>query len=285
MLTFKDKRLEDILTCPICRSKMTVMREPSATLCCGGARRHSYDFSSAGYVNLSAPVQSGGGDSKQAVRARSDFLDLGYYKPICDRLCDVLNGYFSAPAEKTVLDAGCGEGYYTTAIAANGFSTVGFDISKFAAEAAAKRAKRVQLSNALFGVASVFELPIAEESVDCIVNVFAPCAEKEYTRVLKNGGILIVVCAGVDHLLGLKQAIYENIHRNEARADMPEELCKIASHRLTYDIKVNGTQNIKNLFAMTPYYWKTSPDDVKKLDSLDTLTTKIDINFEVFQKR
>lgn len=284
MLTFKDKRLEDILSCPICKSKMTVMREPSAILCCDGARRHSYDFASAGYVNLSAPGQSGGGDSKQAVRARSDFLDLGYYKPICDRLCALLNEYFSDPSEKVVLDAGCGEGYYSTAIAANGFSTVGFDISKFAAEAAAKRTKRSQLSNALFGVASVFELPITKESTDCIVNVFAPCAEKEYTRVLKKGGILVVVCAGVDHLLGLKRAIYENIHKNEERADMPVELFKIASHRLTYDIKVDGNENIRNLFTMTPYYWKTSPDDVKKLDLLDTLSTTIDINFEVFQK-
>ena len=65
---------------------------------------------------------------------------------------------------------------------------------------------------------------------------------------------------------------------------MPVELFKIASHRLTYDIKVDGNENIRNLFTMTPYYWKTSPDDVKKLDLLDTLSTTIDINFEVFQK-
>lgn len=284
MLTFEDKRLEDILSCPICRAKMKVMREPSATLYCNGARKHSYDFSSAGYVNLSAPGQSGGGDSKQAVKARSDFLELGYYKPIRDRLCGVLEKHFTASNETVVIDAGCGEGYYSTAIAQRGFSVAGFDISKFAAEAASKRVKRGQISNALFGVASVFELPVSEESADCIVNVFAPCAEKEYTRVLKNGGILVVVCAGTDHLLGLKGAIYKDIHRNEERADMPTELKKIASDRLTYDITVNGTDNIKNLFAMTPYYWKTSPDDVKKLDDLKELSTTIDINFEVFQK-
>ena len=284
MLTFEDERLENILACPICKAKMEVVRDTSSTLRCDGERKHSYDFASSGYVNLSAPGQSGGGDSKQAVRARSDFLELGHYSPIRDRLCEILAGYFSSPRETVVLDAGCGEGYYTTAIAQKGFSTVGFDISKFAADAAAKRAKRAHLSNALLGVASVFELPIAEESVDCTVNVFAPCAEKEYARALKKGGILIVVCAGTDHLLGLKKAIYKDIHRNEERADMPQTLKKIASDRLTYDISVNGSENIKNLFAMTPYYWKTSIEDVKKLDGLELLETKIDINFEVFQK-
>lgn len=283
MLTFEDKRLENILLCPICKEKMKVFCEPTATLCCSGARKHSYDFSAAGYVNLSSPGQSGGGDSKQAVRARSDFLELGFYKPIRDRLCDILSEYFEN-TDTVVLDAGCGEGYYTTEIAKRGFSVAGFDISKFAAEAASKRAKREQLHNALFGVASVFELPVSNESADCIVNVFAPCAEKEYTRALKKGGILIVVCAGTDHLLGLKKAIYKDIHRNEERADMPAELKKIASQRLTYDITLEGTENIKNLFAMTPYYWKTSPDDVKKLDALSLLSTQIDINFEIFQK-
>ena len=58
----------------------------------------------------------------------------------------------------------------------------------------------------------------------------------------------------------------------------------LGSERLKYNICVNGTENIKNLFAMTPYYWKTSQDDAKKLDNVEKLDTEIDIIFEIYQK-
>ncbi len=284
MLTFKDKNIEEILSCPICKASMTVSYDGSGCLSCNGIKRHCYDFASGGYVNLGLPGQSGGGDSKQAVRARSDFLNLDHYKPIRDTLCDLLCEKLDASGDVSVIDAGCGEGYYTNAIAERGFSVAGFDLSKFAADAAAKRAKRAELSNAFFGVASVFSLPIQDGSADAVVNVFAPCAEQEYSRVLKWGGLLIVVCAGPDHLIGLKRVIYDEIHHNDQRADMPTELQKLSQKRLKYTVRVNGNENIKNLFAMTPYYWKTSQSDVQKLDKIDMLETQIDIIFELYQK-
>lgn len=284
MLTFKDKNIENILSCPICRGTMTVSYDGSGGLSCNGTKRHCYDFASSGYVNLSLPGQSGGGDSKKAVRARSDFLNLDYYKPIQDNLCELLCENLDASEEITVIDAGCGEGYYTNAIAKRGFSVAGFDLSKFAADFAAKRAKHAELSNAFFGVASVFSLPILNESADAVVNVFAPCAEKEYARVLKKNGILIVVCAGSDHLLGLKSVIYDEIHHNDQRADMPTDLVRISQKRLKYNVRVEGNENIINLFAMTPYYWKTSQSDVQKLEKINTLETEIDIIFELYKK-
>ena len=284
MLTFKDKNLEKILSCPICHAPMEVSYDSCGTLFCCGAKRHCYDFSSAGYVNLALPGQSGGGDSKQAVRARSDFLNLGHYQPIRDKLCDLLCSTIAADRESVVIDAGCGEGYYTSAIAERGFSVAGFDLSKFATEAAAKRVKRALLANAFFGVASVFDMPIKEKSADVVVNVFAPCVEEEYCRVLKRGGYLVVVCAGPEHLVGLKSVIYSDVHKNEQRADMPKGMKLVGSERLKYDIQLDGAENIKNLFAMTPYYWKTSQEDSKKLDLIKTLNTEIDIIFEIYQK-
>ena len=282
MLTFKDKAIKNALICPICKNSVEIFYENSGRLQCNGPRTHSYDFASGGYINLGAPTQSGGGDSKQAVRARSDFLNTGLYEPISNTLCELMREHLHSNA--TVIDAGCGEGYYSTRLAEQGFSVAGFDLSKFAADAAAKRARAKQLSNAFFGVASVFSLPLADASADAVVNVFAPCAEKEYARVLKNGGLLFVVAAGQDHLLGLKRAIYSEIHKNEARADMPTEMKQIAARRLRYSITVEGNENIKNLFAMTPYYWKTSQSDVQKLEMLEKLQTEVDINFEVYQK-
>lgn len=274
--------IKKALRCPICKSDIDTEEKGSHILYCNGARRHCYDFASGGYVNLSSPGQSNGGDSKGAVRARSAFLDTEHYRPIADRLCQLIAPYCEKNA--LVVDAGCGEGYYSSLIAKKGFSVAGFDLSKFAADAAAKRAKRKGLDNAFFGVASVFSMPIADNSADAVVNIFAPCVEEEYDRVLRDDGILAVVYAGPDHLLGLKSAIYDQTHVNEERADLPMNMEQVERVRLEYSIKLEGNENIKNLFAMTPYYWKTSQRDVEKLDSIDSLETKIDIIFAIYKK-
>lgn len=282
MLTFKDKSIEGALICPICKSGVEIIYENSGILRCKGARKHSYDFASGGYINLGAPTQSGGGDSKQAVRARSDFLNTGLYAPIAEALCQMLEEHLERGA--LIIDAGCGEGYYSTKIAERGFSVAGFDLSKFAADAAAKRARASGLENAFFGVASVFSLPIADGAADAVVNIFAPCAEGEYARVLKSGGGLFVVSAGENHLLGLKRAIYDEVHRNDQRADMPTNMKRISARRVEYTATVSGNANVKSLFAMTPYYWRTSEKDMLKLDGIEQLQTEIDVNLELYQK-
>ena len=71
-----EEKILSSLVCPVCKSSMRVKCESNATLVCSVVKKHSYDFSARGYVNFAPPVSSGGGDSKQAVSARSDFLNL-----------------------------------------------------------------------------------------------------------------------------------------------------------------------------------------------------------------
>lgn len=285
MLTLNNEKIKSALICPICKSGVELSYEGSGRMFCGGIRTHSYDFASGGYVNLSSPGQSGGGDSKQAVAARTRFLELGYYSPIKEKLAELLNAYTQLKNEPLLIDAGCGEGYYSTYLAEQGAAVAGFDLSKFAIDSAAKRAKRAGLQNAFFGVASVYSIPIADGSADAVVNIFAPCVEKEYSRLLKDGGVLIVAGAAEDHLVGLKSIIYDDVRKNDCRADMPVELERISTHRLKYTVEIEGRENIKSLFAMTPYYWRTSQSDVNKLDSVDRLSTEIDVLFEIYHKR
>ena len=80
-----DEKIREALRCPICGEAIAVREEGCGSLVCGGARKHCFDLASSGYVNLALPGQSAGGDSKQAVRARSEFLNGGYYKPVADR--------------------------------------------------------------------------------------------------------------------------------------------------------------------------------------------------------
>ena len=90
------------IKCPICGSDMEISN--GASLVCNGARRHCYDFSSGGYVNMMPPKGSGGGDSKAAVAARKSFLSLEYYRPAAEELTRTLKKYL--PKDATVIDAG-----------------------------------------------------------------------------------------------------------------------------------------------------------------------------------
>ena len=283
MKILKDQNIIKALCCPICKAPMTVKVSTGASLVCGGKKTHCYDFASSGYVNLSSPVQSGGGDSKQAVKARTEFLELGYYQPVAEKLAELCERH--SKEKGLLVDAGCGEGYYSCFLAEKGFSVFGADLSKFATDAAAKRFSRKELYNGLFAASSVFELPIGDGSVDCVTNVFAPCAEDEFSRVLKKDGILAVAYAGERHLFGLKDAIYKTAHVNTERADLPERLIKIDECRVTYSIELCSNEHIMSLFAMTPYYWRTSVSDGEKLKTLNTLVTEVDIIISVYQKQ
>ena len=119
---------------------------------------------------------------------------------------------------------------------------------------------------------------------DAVVNIFAPCAEGEYSRVLKDGGYLFVVGAGSEHLMGLKRAIYDNVYENGERADLPVSMERVDTVISRHDIVVEGREDIDALFSMTPYYWRTSEADREKLSRLSRLETAIEFEINVYRK-
>ena len=96
--------------CPLCGEALQGV--PGGLRCPGG---HRFDRAREGYVHL-LPVgqkhSKAPGDDKGMVAARRAFLDRGWYSPLRDALCDLAVRYAPGPAP-AVLDAGCGEGFYT----------------------------------------------------------------------------------------------------------------------------------------------------------------------------
>ena len=74
-------------------------------------------------------------------------MEKGYYAPLRQKLVEILG------EGNTVLDVGCGEGYYTSLFAEKN-TVCGIDISKDALKYAAKKCK-----NSAFAVASIAEIP------------------------------------------------------------------------------------------------------------------------------
>ena len=67
------------LICPVCGLPLTL--EAKTYRC---EKNHCFDCAKSGYVNLLPPAPGGKrhGDDKLMVKARTDFLDKGYYDPL-----------------------------------------------------------------------------------------------------------------------------------------------------------------------------------------------------------
>ncbi len=268
---------EDLLRCPVCHADMAL---DGGVLGCKGARRHCFDLSGAGYVNLAFAKASGGGDDAELIRARTTFLSAGHYAPVARAVCELLQKY---AAGGNVLDAGSGEGYYTEQMARAGLRVVGIDLSKRGVLHAAKSAKRTG-TGAFFAVAGIFDLPCRDASLDAVTSIFAPVSEPEFLRVLKPGGVLVLAGAGVDHLYSLKKVLYDTPYRNEPRADLPREMTLLETVRVRYVAEM-GQSDLASLFAMTPYFYRTGEAGRARLAATALLGVDVDVEIAVYQKK
>ncbi|MBE6629853.1 MAG: methyltransferase domain-containing protein [Ruminococcaceae bacterium] len=267
---------EEILKCPVCGAKM--MREGNGLFCLG-ARRHCYDFSKAGYVNLAPSKASGGGDDAALITARTAFLNGEHYGEVARELCRILQTHIP---QGTVLDAGCGEGYYSLKMSREGMKVFGVDLSKRGITHAAKSGIR-EGADAFFAVAGIFDLPVADASLDAVVSLFAPVAEEEFLRVLKPGGILLLAGAGPEHLFSLKRVLYDVPYRNAPRADAPQKMENVMESRVRYTFSADH-DTLQHLFAMTPYFYRTSKEGIQRLSQRERLDVDVDVEFSVYKK-
>lgn len=270
-----------LLTCPIC--KKNLINTGKTYRCAAG---HSYDIASAGYVNLLPANKKHSkepGDDKEMSAARHAFLSKGYYSPLRDALCSLALCY--TPCSSAVLDAGCGEGYYTSAIydalssSGRNVRMVGIDISKFILKTAAKRSQNIE-----YAVASSYNIPLPDTSADLIINCFSPLALGEFLRILKPNGTFIYVVPAKEHLFELKQVLYDSPYENEEKETPYEGFSyeKIVPVKTSFTLK--DKTDIENLFKMTPYYWKTPKEGAKRLNDLNSLDVTASFNIHVFKK-
>ena len=263
------------LRCPSCRAVLT--QDEKVFSCPNG---HSFDVAKQGYVNLLLGNGKQHGDNTLMIKARSRFLSAGYYAPLVKVLQESASSYL--PKKATVLDIGCGEGYYTAALReamGEEGKIYAFDISKDALKATAAR----HVAATLF-VASAYDVPIEDESMDGACLFFSPYAKEEILRVLKKGGKLFMAIPDVRHLFGLKQALYDTPYLNRPESTEIEGLRLLSDVSIAGEITLPDAQAIQDLFCMTPYYYKTSPKDKEKLASLSSLKTEIGFRLLVYEK-
>lgn len=270
-----------LFLCPICGGALN--RGERTYLCPKG---HSYDIAKEGFTYLLPPNQkhsSAPGDDKDMAAARRAFLSKGFYRHLLDTLTDlVLSHTGQSPI---LLDAGCGEGYYTSGIlqalagAGREPQMAGTDISKFALRYAAKREKGAE-----FAVASSYRLPLADRSVDLLLNCFSPLALEEFRRVLRPGGWFFYVVPAADHLWALKEILYDRPYPNKEKEIPYEGFSYVAVVPADRSVTLDNQEDIQNLFRMTPYYWKTPKNGAQRLAEVDRLTIQAAFRVHVFRR-
>ncbi|MGL5762250.1 MAG: 23S rRNA (guanine(745)-N(1))-methyltransferase, partial [Plesiomonas shigelloides] len=221
------------------------------------------------------------GDNKEMMQARRAFLEAGHYQPLRDKVAALLQESLTAVSASDVhrvqvLDIGCGEGYYTAALArvlaehamisnsetfagsaSNGEAQVagqvfGLDISKVAVRYAAKRYPNVE-----FCVASSHRLPFADASLDAVVRIYAPCKAQELARCVRPGGVVITVSPAPRHLYQLKEQVYGDVVLHPCPVETLDGFTLEQDLRLAYPMRLSAEAAVQ-LLQMTPFAWRAS---------------------------
>ncbi|MET7284487.1 putative RNA methyltransferase [Streptomyces sp. NPDC005573] len=242
------ERSLDVLRCPTCRTRR--LHPDRGSLRCPAG--HTFDIARHGYVGLLTGNRATSGDDAPMVQARDRFLAAGRYTPIRQAVARLAAN--PAPRRGTVVDVGCGTGYYLAGVLDRlpGARGLGLDTSVRALRLAARAHERA--AAATWDVFRPF--PMADEVADVVLDVFAPRNPAEFCRVLHPAGRLIVVRPTGRHLAELRGRVPAMVAvdpTKEQRLHRALDPCfeAVVTERVEYSMALRGSEAL-DLVGMTP---------------------------------
>ena len=233
--------------CPICQENLTLVE--SSLKCCN---RHSFDLAKFGYVNLAPQIKQSANYYKENFQNRQQILEAGFYQAILEAISDLLA---SSKNAKTILDIGCGEGFYSRKLQKRhpDKTFYAFDISKDSVQIAAKSEANWAVN---WFVGDLARLPIKDASMDILLDIFSPANYGEFRRVLSKDGILIKVIPTENHLKEIRQMVQDQLTKKDySNQDIKEhfqEHFSIQSRQIASLTKPITAEQRQALLAMTP---------------------------------
>ena len=257
--------------CPICQENLTLVE---SSLKCNN--RHSFDLAKFGYVNLAPQIKQSANYDKENFQNRQQILEAGFYQAILEVVSDLLSNSKNA---KTILDIGCGEGFYSRKLQESHSEKTfyAFDISKDSVQIAAKSEPNWAVN---WFVGDLARLPIKDASMDILFDIFSPANYGEFRRVLSKDGILIKVIPTENHLKEIRQKVQDQLtNKDYSNQDIKEhfqEHFTILSSQTASLTKPITAEQLHALLSMTPLLFHV---DQSKIDWSDL--TEITIEAEI----
>ena len=257
--------------CPICRENLTLLE---SSLKCNN--RHSFDLAKFGYVNLAPQIKQSANYDKENFQNRQQILEAGFYRAILEAVSDLLA---SSKTTTTILDIGCGEGFYSRKLQESHSEKTfyAFDISKDSVQIAAKSEPNWAVN---WFVGDLARLPIKDASMDILLDIFSPANYGEFRRVLSKDGILIKVIPTKNHLKEIRQKVQDQLtNKDYSNQDIKEhfqEHFTILSNQTASLTKTITADQLQALLSMTPLLFHV---DQSKIDW--SQLTEITIEAEV----
>ncbi|HEW1988267.1 TPA: methyltransferase domain-containing protein [Streptococcus pneumoniae] len=244
--------------CPICQENLTLLE--TNFKCCN---RHSFDLAKFGYVNLAPQIKQSANYNKENFQNRQQILEAGFYQAILDAVSDLLA---SSKTTTTILDIGCGEGFYSRKLQESHSEKTfyAFDISKDSVQIAAKSEPNWAAN---WFVGDLARLPIKDANMDILLDIFSPANYGEFRRVLSKDGILIKVIPTENHLKEIRQRVQDQLTNKEySNQDIKEhfqEHFTILSSQTASLTKTITAEQLQALLSMTPLLFHV---DQSKID-------------------
>ena len=244
--------------CPICQENLTLVEN---SLKCDN--RHSFDLAKFGYVNLAPQIKQSANYDKENFQNRQQILEAGFYQAILEGISDILA---TKPSAKTVLDIGCGEGFYSRKLQESHSDKIfyAFDISKDSVQIAAKSETNWAVN---WFVGDLARLPIKDTSMDILLDIFSPANYGEFRRVLSKDGILIKAIPTENHLKEIRQMVQDQLTKKDySNQDIKEhfqEHFSIQSSQIASLTKPITAEQRQALLSMTPLLFHV---DQSKID-------------------
>ena len=247
--------------CPICQEALDLIQQ---SLVC--TNRHSFDLAKFGYVNLAPQVKASKDYDKENFQNRQLVLENGFYDHILTSLSECLSP-LDHPAN--ILDIGCGEGYYSRSLQERypDHSFYAFDLSKESIQLAAKSDQEWKVK---WFVGDLARLPLLDQSMDLLLDIFSPANYQEFKRVLAPDGRLIKVIPTATHLQEIRQKVKDHLDQVDYSN---EQIIQHFSDHFTIENTIHCQERFEltpalreALLSMTPLLFHVDPAQIDWTD-------------------
>lgn len=281
--------------CPLCKGKLSVRTGGSeggnsSFLC---KKKHCFDLAAKGYVNLITGQGSHPNKyDRNLFECRNRIFGDGFYEPVLEELLRTMEDY--GPTQKrapegeasdqeemamTVLDVGCGEGFYASWLdkRCSRANVFGLDIVKEAIQIACR-----QQSDVKWIVGNLADIPLFNGTFDVLLNVLTPANYKEFCRLLKKEGVLIKVVPGRDYLLQVRQCVSDQLinksYTNDLTVDYFMENMELLEKRSVHYTMPVTEEQAKLFLQMTPmtFHIDTAELPPEKLRQIQEMTIHLE---------